>query len=84
MYTVRMHVIKLLFVFILQTCSLLERGPSQEPRRVEGKLFILPTSAVAASSEWLDSTFSAPISQGGKRNCLKEKHWHEYHLENKG
>lgn len=52
MYTVRMHVIKLLFVFILQTCSLLERGPSQEPRRVEGKLFILPTSAVTASSEW--------------------------------
>ena len=41
MYTRGLHVIKLLFVFPLLVCLLLQGGLSQEPRRVEGKLFFL-------------------------------------------
>ena len=51
MYAVRIHVIKL--VFVLLTCLLLKRGLSQELRRVERKLLVLPY------------TLSQPLSQSG-------------------
>ena len=38
----RSHVIKLMFVFILLICLFITGTLSQEPRRVEGKLFFLP------------------------------------------
>ena len=70
MYARGIHVIKLLFVFLLLICLLLLGALSQEPRMVQGKLFFLPYNIAVLSLKAGKLGRISRLQSGGRMPCF--------------